>query len=175
MRRTLFVANLFLMLMLIFALQAQNHNNYGQNNQHQNNYSNHNQQNQHNQPQIREFTGVLARNNNNNHNSNWSNHPSGNQNSAYGILVQAPNNQTRFLSLDDKGNRIVRDILRNQKRNNKKIVVKVKGYQDRNGTLNVVSMSRINKPNRFFANFNNNNHGNWNNNGWSFQLFVGLN
>ena len=176
MRRTLIVANLFLMLLLVVGLQAQNHNNRPGYNHNPSNRPNPNQHHHQYRPQIREFTGVLVRQNVNAHRSNWNHHSnSHNRNTGFGIMVQTHRRQSEYLRLDEKGNRIVRDILRSRRNRDKKIYVKVKGYLDRSGTLNVVSLSKINRPNHFAGFFTNSPNSNWNNNGWSFQLFVGLN
>ncbi|MFO7659825.1 MAG: hypothetical protein R6V77_02830 [Candidatus Cloacimonadaceae bacterium] len=176
MRGKLIVANLFLMLLLVVGLQAQNHNNQGGYNNRPGHRPNPNQHHHQYRPQIREFTGVLVRQNVNSHNQNWNHHSnSHNRNTGFGIMVQTHRRQAEFLRLDEKGNRIVRDILRSRRNRDKKIYVKVKGYLDRSGTLNVVSLSKMNRPRHFAGFFTNSPNSNWNNNGWSFQLFVGLN
>ncbi len=175
MRGTLIAANLILMLLLVVGLQAQNYYDHGGNNRPGNRPNPHQNSYQH-QPQIREFTGVLVRQNVNSQHQNWNHHSnSHNRNTGFGIMVQSNRRQAEYLRLDEKGNRIVRDILRSQRNRDKKIYVKVKGYLDRGGTLNVVSLSKINRPNHFAGYFGNSTQSNWDNDGWSFRLFVGLN
>jgi hypothetical protein len=97
---------------------------------------------------------------------NWSN--------DYGIVLQSRGNDGDFHRFDERGNRLVRELLRNQRPHNRRAFVQVRGRVGRDGTILVSSVKMIGKPinDSSFASLSFGNHNNHPN--WSFQLFVGL-
>ncbi len=174
------IVHLALMLMLVLALQAQNHHNGG-NPPHQGNnqpnYGNndyHNQGNHNDHQDIRNFKGLLVRDNDggpgNHQPGPGGNHP--NQ-GGFGILIKDRGRDYDFHQLDSRGNQLVREMLRRRYNPRKRYSVQLTGYMDRQGTIHVRNVKKISATNQNFAGFNIRSGGHFGpGNNPGFQLFV---